>query len=190
MSTRDSELTSGSGQGRSPAVDVAHEHDENAVEILSTGVRARIVPVAASLIEEVTRRIRDPEIPMVMDEDRGREIPNDNDPHYLRELGEAHRARGEAALEAMILFGVELIDGLPEGDGWLKKLRFLSKRGLLDLEGYDLDDELDREFVYKRYIAVGSADFMRIGEMAGLTEEGIRAATDSFRRDEGRDTDN
>lgn len=174
---------------RSPAVDVAHEHDVGAEQILSTGVRARIVPVAASLIEEVTRRVEDPEVPIWHDPDRDKDIPNPDHPVYLRELEEARRQRGEAAMEAMILFGVELIDGLPEDDGWLDKLKFLDKRGMLDLSGYDLDDPLDKEFVYKRYIAVGSADFIRIGRESGLSEEGIRAAGDTFRGDEARDAD-
>lgn len=174
---------------RSPAVDVAHERDSDAEHVLSTGIRARIVPVAASLIEEVTRRIEDPEVPMWHDKDRGKDIPNPDHPVYIREVQEATRRRGEAAMEAMILFGVELIDGLPEDDGWLAKLRFLDKRGMLDLSQYDLDDPLDVEFVYKRYIAVGSADFVRIGRESGLSEEGIRTAGETFRSDEGRGTD-
>jgi hypothetical protein len=175
--------------GRAPAVDVAHEHERGEELTLSTGVRARIVPVAASLIEEVTRRIPDPEIPVWHDPERDKDIPNENDPFYLRAMVEARRKRGEAAMEAMILFGVELIDGLPESDEWLLRLRFLDKRGLLDLSQYDIDDPLDREFVYKRYVAVGSNDFVLVGQRSGLSEEGIRTAGETFRSNEVGDTD-
>lgn len=175
--------------GRSPAVDVAHEHDRGEGLTLSTGVRARIVPVAASLIEEVTRRIKDPDVPIWHDPERDKDIPNPDHPDYLRDLAEATRKRGQAAMEAMILFGVELIDGLPEDDGWLQRLRFLQKRELLDLSEYDLDDPLDLEFVYKRYVAVGSNDFVRIGRESGLSEDGIRTAGETFRRDQGGSTD-
>lgn len=174
---------------RSPAIDVAHEHEEGEDSILSTGVRARIVPVAASLIEEVTRRVRDPEIPMWHDPERDKDIPNENDPIYLRALIEAKKKRGEAAMEAMILFGVELLDGLPESDEWFRRLQFLDKRGLLDLSQYDVEDPIDREFIYKRYIAVGSTDFILIGSLSGLSQEGIRAAGETFRGNKSGDPD-
>ena len=70
-------------QKLNPAVAVAkarHGLDEDGTELLSTGIRARIVPVAASLIDEAVARIRDPQVPVVMNEKKGREEENPLDP--------------------------------------------------------------------------------------------------------------
>ena len=81
---------------------------------------------------------------------------------------------------------MELVDPLPEGDGWLKRLKLLERRGGLDLSGYDLDDEIDREFLYKKFVAVGSEDLAEIGKLSGISREAVRAAEDSFPGDTRR----
>ena len=135
---------------KSHALEVAKEQDEqDGSTVLSTGVRARMVPVAASLISEVASRVKDPPVPMCYIDEKEREELNPDDPEYLRQLAEATTKRGTVSLETMVMFGVELIDGVPEDDAWLNRLRFLEKRGDLDLSGYDFDDPMELEFVYK-----------------------------------------
>jgi len=174
----------------SPALEVAKEQvEQDDLTVLSTGVRARLVPVAASLISKVASRVKDPEVPMDYIEEKDREEPNPDNPEYLRKLEEATAKRGTVSLETMVMFGVELVDGVPEDDAWLKRLRFLEKHGNLDLSEYDLDDPMEREFVYKLYIAVGSNDIMKIAKMSGISPEEVKQAAESFQGSKARDTD-
>jgi hypothetical protein len=173
----------------SPAVEVAKQSrdgHEPAEMTLPNGSKVRLVPISASLIDAVTSRIRDPEIPMWMNKDKGREEPNPSDPNYIREMEDAGRKRGIAAMDAMVMFGVELVDGLPDDDKWLKKLQNMEKHGLLDLSGYDFDDETDKEFVYKRFVAVDTNVIERLSEISGISAEDVEEAERSFRGNEER----
>jgi hypothetical protein len=155
------------------------EGDDGGFKLLSTGVRARIVPVGATLVDEVVAGVKAPRVPLFMNEEKGREEENPLDPEYLRQVTEADRRRSQAALDAMIMFGVEL-EAMPANDNWLKQLQFLEKRGHLSLESFDLTDPLDREFLYKRYVAVGTKDLMEIGRKAGLGAADVEQAAATF----------
>lgn len=174
--------------GRNPVVNTAKKVSETGEEFvtLADGRRGRIVPVSSSLISSVVSSIPEPDIPEVFIEAKGRSEPNPNDPGYLRALGDYERDRGIATMDAMVMFGLELIDGLPEDEGWLKKLTYMDRRGILDvdLEDFDLEDELDREFLYKKYILGNAALVSKITRISGLTEEDIVTAEDSFRSPE------
>lgn len=175
---------------KSPVLKIAKEQDEqDGSRVLSTGVRARMVPVAASLISEVASRVKDPPVPMCYIKEKDREEPNPDDPEYLRQLAEATAKRGTVSIETMVMFGVELIDGVPEDDTWLNRLKFLEKHGNLDLGEYDLDDPMEREFVYKLYIAVGSNDIVEIAKMSGISPEEVERASESFQSPEARTAD-
>jgi hypothetical protein len=154
-----------------------------------TGVMIRIVPVAAHLLDEVMHEVKDPEIPVQYIEEKSRDEPNPFDKQYLKDLAEAEHARGIAASDTLILFGVELFDGMPEDDTWLKKLKWLEKKGKFDLSGYDLDDEMDLEFVYKKYYVVSARDIPIVGTVSGMSEEEIERAMRGFSGDEGEEPD-
>lgn len=146
------------------------------------GIRAKLQPVPEGVLEDAERRIPDPPVPIVRDEEEGTEYENPNDPNYLRELQEANSKRGIASIEAMCLFGVELLDGLPEDDIWLKKLKFLEKRGHIDLSWVDWDDPMEAEFVFIRYAFLVMEDIAYLGLLSRMTEEELRRAAESFRR--------
>lgn len=170
----------------SPAVDVAKKvesRNQERIVSLPGGVEARIVPVSAALVDEVTSSVKDPDVPILHDDDRDRDFPNPDDPIYTKALEDASRKRGIAAIDAMVMFGVELVDGLPEDDAWLKKLVYMSKRELVNLDGYDLEDDLDLEFLYKRYVAITPNVLSIITEMSGISGADIEAAEESFRGD-------
>lgn len=167
---------------KSAAVKVAKRKEPSSEEVvLTTGVRARLVPVSASLIDEVVAEIQPPDVPVWTNPEKDREEPNPNDPEYLRKLADVERRKGVAAIDAMILFGVELLDGLPEDDGWLTKLKFLEKRGKLNLDDYDVDDEIDKAFLFKKFVAVSSDDLMTLSSLSGVSQEDVAKATDGFR---------
>lgn len=158
-----------------PAVAVAREHADlsaSEIRVLSTGVRARIKPVAASLIDEVTTRIDDPPIPTWFNPEKEREEENPHDPAYRRALQRVEHQRATAATDAMIMFGVELLDPIPD-NGWDVRLK------LLGVE-IDLSDSIAREFAYKKYIAVGTDDLIMVSARTGLTQADIDRAVRSF----------
>jgi hypothetical protein len=164
------------------AIDVAKERADDGVEAtvaLPYGVTGTIIPVPPQLVEEVTSRIREPEVPVWHNEDKGRDEPNPSDPEYLAAIEEAERLRGIASIDTMALFGID-IDGLPDDDKWLKKLTLMEKRGLLDLSDYDLEDEEEKEFVYKRFVALNNTVLQQIIKVSGITAEEVEAAEASF----------
>lgn len=159
-------------------VEVARERseDENldGIVTLSTGVQVKVHAVAASLIDQVSAKIHDPEPPMWYNEDKGREEPNYADPRYQRGLAEAERKRGIAAMDALIMFGFELVDGLPENDKWIRQLKMLG----VDI---DIEDPLELEFAYKKYIASSTKDLNLVTAKSGISAEDVAAAEKSFR---------
>lgn len=170
----------------SPAVDVARRLKSNngVVEIiLPSGDKAVLHPVSASLINAVTSKIKDPDPPMWYNKEYDREEPNPSDPRYQQALDDANTQRGIAAMDAMVMFGVDLVDGLPEDDSWLRKLKLMEKQGLLELSAYDMNDDLNLEFLYKRFIAVDTFTINKISEISGVSAEEIEEAERSFRGD-------
>ena len=167
--------------GKSPAVEAAKARQKrDEAVILSTGVKARFVPVASSLITDVVSAIKDPPIPVVFIEEKQREEENPNDPDYLRKMREATEKRNKVSLDTMILFGVDLVDDVPEDGRWVEKLRYMEKLGNLNIEDYDLSIPIEREFLYKRYIAVASDDIIEILKRSGISEADIAQAMKSF----------
>ena len=166
------------------AIDVANKTKKDRVVTLSTGVRAILTPVASTLIQDVMSEVPDPPVPMWMNPEKEREEENPLDPEYIRAMREAEKKRSDAALDAVILFGVELPDGIPEDNRWLKNLQYLQKRGRIDLSAFDLEDEFEREFVYKRYVAVAGEDFNTIAELSGVPGSERARARNTFPGDE------
>lgn len=161
----------------SVALDKAKEiqdGDGEDVVTLSRGIRMKVVPIPPGLLEDILSSIEEPEVPMWYNPDKEREEPNPMDPEYIRARKRAEREQTVATMDTIALFGMELIDGLPGDDSWIRNLQFLEKRGRINLDDYDLDNELDREFLYKRYIALGAKDFELVQrKVMGLSEEEI-----------------
>lgn len=172
-----------------PVVETAKGKTIETTVVLSTGIKAILRPVSASLLQDVMSRIVDPPEPWVMNEEKGRKEPDPYDKDYLDTLAKNQLARARASMDAMAMFGIELIDGLPEDDTWVKRLRQFERIGYLDLSEFDLEDEIDREFLYKRYIALGSQDLVAISRMSGIRQEDINEAEASFRGNTRGDTD-
>lgn len=155
---------------------------------LSTGVKVLLKPISPLILQDInsSERLQFPDPPEVEvevtvgGEKRTRLERNANDPAYRRKVREISNARGTAALEAMIL-NLELVDGVPDDAEWMPRLKYMQKRGYVDLDEYDMEDEWDRKFVYKRYVAVGTPDIQLLTDALGITEERIAQAAESFR---------
>ncbi|MHA2263561.1 MAG: hypothetical protein ACXAEN_14290 [Candidatus Thorarchaeota archaeon] len=168
--------------GEHPVIETAKGKTFDNVITLSTGMKAILRPVSASLLQDVMSRIVDPPEPWVYNEEKGRNEPDPFDKEYLATIASNHQARARASMDAMAMFGIELVNGLPEDDVWLGKLRQFERLGYLDLSEFDMEDPIDREFVFKRYIALGNQDLLDIGKMSGIRQEDIEEAESSFRR--------
>ena len=166
------------------------EKESDGTLMLSTGVKARLRPVSQSIIQDAIALCREPRPPMWANPDKdGRAEPNPLDPDYLEAVEEYQAHMRAVTFDCFAMFGIEIVDGLPSDDKWLREIRLMERLGHLDLGKFDLDDELDREFLYKRYVAMGNADYVIIGAMSGIREEEVRRAADSFPGDEERPED-
>ena len=159
------------------------------VTTLSTGVKAIVKPVPSFMIDNMVSQIKEPKPPKQFDETKQREEENPFDPEYLQAIDDANSERGQATMKAMISFGIELVDGVPDPELWLPKLEWMSKHSNLDLSEYDLNDPLDLEFVYKAFVATSGIDLMLVTMKSGMQNEEVELAMSGFRSDETSDTD-
>ena len=167
------------------AINVAKKQQKNVVTelTLSTGYTVRIKPVSQLTIEESQSLVKYPPVPIIYDADKDREYPNPNDPTYKQECEAVDTRRGIVAVETALMLGVEV--ELPKDDSWLNNLRLMHKRKLLDLSEFDFDDDLDKEFLFKKHIAFGGQQDLALlmAHISGLDEEAIQAAMSQFRTD-------
>jgi hypothetical protein len=160
-----------------PAVQVARENQpDNKQEWhnFSTGYRGRIKTVSPSLIDFVVNKVEAPKVPTWHNEERDRDEPNPSDPNYIESMEKYSRDRGIAAMDAIIMFGVELEKSLPESDEWVTLLSML---GIT----VNVNDKLTKEFAFKRYIAVGQPELNEAME-SFQGDRGVASATAAFRR--------
>jgi hypothetical protein len=179
------------GTNENPAVELAKEKagspDESRIITLTCGLKAKIIPVASSVIGIVSASVPDPEVPT--QEIDGRKVENPMHPAYEQALERAEETRVERVNDALINLGLELIDEIPPDEEWMPKLNLMVKMGYLSLDDFDLADPIEREFVFKRYIAVSSTDLMAVGIAARVRSEDIGRLVDSFRHQEEPDSD-
>lgn len=167
-----------------PVVRAARQRAERPTEevvYLSTGYRVVLKPVSVALIDTVVGMTPRPQVPMWPNPDKptnehpeGRPEPNPADPRYLAEVEATTRKRNQAINDALIMFGVKLLDPLPPDGEWAPMLRLL---------GVDVpDDPLAKELCFKRYIAVAAPDLVPLAAISGMGGEELTQAVESFRR--------
>lgn len=167
---------------KSPAVEVAKElaQEVSPEEFTAPyGAVLKIQAVATPLIQDVTSKITDPPVPTWYNKEMERDEPNPNHPDYVTALETAERERGMAVIDALILFGLEVIKP-PENDNWIKNLKFMERRGKIDLSPYNLEDEYDKEYLFKRYIVANNDLITRISRKSGVAPEEIKRQEAAF----------
>ena len=83
---------------------------------------------------------------------------------------------GKAAMDALIMFGVELVEDVPEENSWLEKLQFLGVVEDTEVTG------MERLFFYKKFVAVSAADIGKITDLSGISQEDVKEAEATFQR--------
>jgi hypothetical protein len=162
------------------ARELASETQDDLLVVEGYTVRVKAMP--AAIISDVTNRIPDPEIPVWYNKDMERNEANPNDPEYIRAKEVVDRKRGESMIDATVMFGIELPDGVPPTEDWLPRLKFMEKRNQIDLSSFDLTDPLEIEFVFKRYIIANIALISFIQRISSVTPDDVGKAGQPFRR--------
>jgi hypothetical protein len=137
---------------------------------------------SAALMERVTAKIEMPPVPMWFDKETEREVPNPNHPDYIDAVSKVEQRRGTAIYDALVMFGIRLENGLPQNDEWLINLKFMAKHEMLDLDEFDLDDQQDREFLYKRFVLSNGSMANEIGNLSALSPDDVAKAGAPFPR--------
>jgi hypothetical protein len=92
-------------------------------------------------------------------------------------LGEAEKQikdtldRTNAFMDIIAAMTIELVDELPEDDKWLKHLKLLEKIGRLDLSKFDLDDDIDLEFLFLKHKALSLRDWTHLFRYVGIPSD-------------------
>ena len=149
---------------------MASNNKDSQIHTLSTGVRVRVTAVNMATLTDIQKNIVNPEVPTRLG-DNMELVPMLDHPDYLAGVAQKDMERASAMMDEIALFNVELVDGLPEDDSWLKKLQMLHRIGRLDLSGFDFDDKDDREFLYKKHIAVTAEDWTTLFKLSRVPQE-------------------
>lgn len=157
---------------------------------LSSGIRLRFHPVPTWLVQKIRDQIEDPLPPMRTNPDNGREEEDLGNREYLRKLDAAQSTRREMANNALMHFGVEVLDvpaGFPTADDpvWREEIRVL---GFTDINEAMLKVEW-----LKYYVLRGDAVYVSVIDgvrrLSGVVEADVTEAEASFRSDEERVSD-
>lgn len=143
--------------------------EQDDIHTLHSGVKVRVQAISPSLVNDAMLRVKMPEVPEVWSEQRGKFLKNPLSPDYVEAMDEYQRAKGQVALDAMVMFGIDLVDGLPEDRSWIRKLQILGFE-------FDPDDAVECEFYYKKHIAMTVQDIQELQRSMGVTQEGIEKA--------------
>jgi len=174
------------------AASIVDEKDDPYTYISTKGVKFRLSPVPSVLIEEAARRIKLPSPPIWINPDKEREEENPNDPSYLMQLREAQYMRGLVALN-LYMSGTDPISippeiEKPEDERWYYRVKNIAQIDIPE-EGFG------RYLAWVKFYVLGDDELVeirdRIMRISGRTMEvDVQQATDSFRSDEERDTNN
>jgi len=144
-----------------------------------SGIRVRIRPVAAFLIAEVQQQIEDPEMRTFKHPETGQMLENPDHPEYQTEMREVQQARLDAATDALLMFGVQLLDGLPDDDEWLEEVHYILSRSGTEIN-LDTDNKKEKELLYKKYVVADASLITRVSQISGVTQESVDTAKDTF----------
>lgn len=135
---------------------------------LSTGVVLKLKKFSFMRVQSILSKFKDPEIPLVYDKERGRDLRNPDDPTYLAKKAEVETERMMAVVDAIAVFGTD-IESVPNGfplpsdDSWIDELEFVN------VVTVDRTSELARKLNWIKYVAVRDPeDLVKIANEFGV----------------------
>lgn len=170
---------------QNPAVRVAQSSMNGATSEIyttKTGYRLVLKPFPSLLVQRAVSQVPTPKMPVYMNDEKGREEPNPHDPEYRQALIQAAEQRGIVGIDCTLLFGVELIDPIPEDDRWVRKLQFLGVQVS--------DDPIERELAFLKYVVFAHQDDISyVMDESRVSGKKVTAAEETFPGDEAGSAD-
>lgn len=172
-------------------VDNEQQNEENSnLVTLSNGVVLGTKPVPYKLIIKLNKKFKNPPVPVIYDEEKGREITNYGDPQYEADCAAVQEEKGMAMLELLTGLGTYFISApagvyAPDDKEWEE-----------DVNPFLDENEKIPEFGKARYVAwlqyyamLEATDISKVAQKIqrkmGVTEEGAQEAIARFQRNEG-----
>lgn len=146
---------------------------------LSNGVLLRFKPIPPLALQQVASQFEQPQPPMWMNKDKGREELNPVDPEYKKALVEFGQRQFMALVDVILLIGTEVAE-VPEGtlpvdsDEWLEPLEALGllvpvadkyQRRLSWLKLYLIQSRDDLSSVFRAAISAAGVSEAQVAEM-------------------------
>jgi hypothetical protein len=149
---------------------------------LSSGIVLKTQPVNPYMLRMIELQWPEPQPPIVMIADKGREEPNPDDPKYIDDHQAWEALKGEAGMNYMLLAGtrVEHVpDGMygPNDDDWLE---------VLDIIGLPLPTSERRRYMawLRSYALKTAEDYLlaasAVARRTGVAEEDVQASAAAF----------
>lgn len=177
------------------------EHDsetDNRPDYYKTrsGVVLKLRRVAPLLLRDVARNFPNPKVPLVPNLEKGDNVleENPNDPAYLRAVREQAEAIGDVTNGIILVRGSEVVS-VPDSVSPLADTQW--SEDVQEFSGLEVPDSGRRRYLcWLKYVVLDRAeDFFglvrKISALSGMVmEEAVAQATEEFRGDETRGTNN
>lgn len=161
--------------------------EDDGIRTLSTGLRVRFHHVNSMTIQRAGDSIPIPPVyEQAITQSSGavRFVQNPNHPDYKVRVDAANVEKSLKSLEAMILFGVELVDPLPPDSEWLDDLSMvvdLEKYYRSDAEGNRTLSDKAKKLIYVMHRGAQTAeDYRLIAQSISVTEEAVQERVKAF----------
>lgn len=181
----------------------AHKAPGQNVFTLANGMKLRVKPMPAMLLQRAASRVPAPEVPIYIDERTGTEKENPTSPKYQAALQEYQVQQSAVMLFAALSLGTELLDendevvDHPPDDGWKDVIKFIGdidwrKPTYLHQIDQEVDVQMPEEWAekcaYLIYYALTADDLTTLFEIL-VGSEGYADALANFQGDDVGDAD-
>lgn len=156
---------------------------------LSSGVVLKAKKVNPFLVQEVVRQFDKPKPPIVMVEDIGKEVENENDPGYVDAMNDYNGQVSMAIVDLFIVKGTELYGKIPQDISGVDDTNWQDD---LDAIGVKIGTNPRKKYImWVKFVAApNDQDIMDIlsgvGRESGVAEADVQSAAQSFRNNAGR----
>lgn len=161
---------------------------------LPSGVVVTVTSVPGRILLDLMNTIPEPKPPVITREGTTRTEENTSDPEYIAALTKYKTDQGKLAQEIYITQGIHKIISIPDtkfeldDDEWIERLESIGLKPAREPKRarqrdwllYHIVDEGDVAFLMTEVAVAGG----------GVTEELVKAASDSFRPEQGGPNDN
>lgn len=127
----------------------------------ASGLVLRMKRVPQFLIKAALDRVKEPKVPVVHVEEKGRDEPNPNDPAYIEAVAEYRASAGDEGLNILLMLGTEILE-IPENlvsvssDTW--------SNDITDVTGIEVPEGGKRRYLaWLKYYAMGSYELQALG---------------------------